>query len=100
MARPPEDNPREYKLKKWLRNVDENSKWIIYELMIGFMIVAASAYWLNVAYRSRHDILAALYAGSIVFTLVFRFLGLFKKKKAFIILLVMLTLIFGLAFLY
>ncbi len=95
-----EDKPKASTLKKWLRYLDENSKWIIYELMVGFMVVAASAYWLNVAYRSRHDILAALYAGSIVLTLVFRFAGLFRKTKWFIVVLVMLTLIFLLAFLY
>lgn len=100
MEPPHEDKPFITKLKKWLRYVDENSKWMIYTLMIGFMVVGAGAFWLNAAYKSRHDILAALYAGSIVLTLVFRFSGLFKRNDALVVVLIMLTLIFGLAFLY
>jgi len=100
MESPPGDKPRISKLKRWLRYIDENSKWIIYTLMIGFMVVAAGAFWLNVAYKSRHDILAVLYAASIVLTLILRFTGLFKRNSAFIVVLVMLTLSFLLAFLY
>lgn len=95
-----EDKPRINKLKKWLRYVDENSKWMIYTLMIGFMVVGAGAFWLNEAYKSRHDILATLYATGVVLTLVFRFTGLFKRNDALAVILIMLSLIFGLAFLY
>ena len=100
MQKVPEKESQKRKLKKFLRCIDENSKWTIYNIMIGFMIVAAGAYWLNVAYRSRHDILASLYATSIVLSLVFRFTGLFKENNALIVVLIMLTLIFLLAFLY
>jgi hypothetical protein len=100
MESPPGDKPRTSKLKKWLRYIDENSKWMIYTMMIGFMVVAAGAFWLNVAYKSRHDIHAALYAAGIVLSLVFRFTGLFKRNSVLIVVIIMLTLIFLLAYLY
>ena len=93
------ENKNEQFFHRVFSYLGKNAKDIIYVLMIGFMIVAAGAYWLGAAFRHNKEILFVLYAASIVITFVTEFAKVFEKKYTTWVILITLTLMFLLAWL-
>ena len=92
MEKPSEKVPKQNYIKRIFNYILDNAEWGIPVIMIGFMTVGAAAFWLYFAIENGGDVIAGLFAANIVVTLVLNFAGVFKRKNAIIVVVVLLSL--------
>lgn len=92
MVNQKQEHPKTNSIKRAFNYILENAEWGIPILMIGFMTAGAAAFWLYFAIENGGDIIAGLFAANIVVTLVLNFAGVFKRKNAIIVIIVLLAL--------